>query len=192
MSQKRSTEGAHGGNRQSQRSNYEQELNAFSIEENPRQLRDVNTYDSQGDYFDKGGDANLSMGGNDSTEENLRKLTERAGPDDGPTDGINNFMSHSTQSYKSKPQETWEVTQSKLCYNQLPIRPGKVNESTVINRRSVLRDSTNLMADPKFDEKAIGVAENRKLAKTDLEDGDDVKSNMFNTKNYAPLPPIAG
>jgi hypothetical protein len=192
MSQKRSTEGAHGGNRQSQRSNNEQELNAFCIEENPRQLRDVNTYDSQGDYFGQGGDANLSMGGNDSTEENLRKLTERAGPDDGPTNEINNFMSHSTQSYKSKPQDTWSVNQSKLCYNQLPGRPGKVNESTVINRRCVLRDSTNLMTDPKFDEKVIGVAENHKLAKAGHEDGDDVKCNMFNTKNYAPLPSIAG
>jgi hypothetical protein len=101
-------------------------------------------------------------------------------------------MSHSTQSYKSKPQETWGVTQSKLCYNQLPGRHGKVNESTVINRRCVLRDSTNLMADPKFDEKAIGFAENRKLAKTDHKNGDDVKSNMFTTKNYAPLPLIAG
>jgi hypothetical protein len=48
------------------------------------------------------------------------------------------------------------------------------------------------MADPKFDEKAIGIAENRKLGKADHEDGDDNRSNMFNTKNYAPLPPIGG
>ena len=167
-------------------------MNPFSIEENPSQLRDVNVSDSQEDYFSQGGDANLSIGGNDCAEEDLHRLIEGTGPDDGPTNEINYFMSNLIQSHKSKPHETWPVTQSKLCKNQLPCRPGKVNESQVINGRRVLRDVTNSLDDPKFDEKAIGLAENHKLAKADHEDGDVCKSNVFSTKNYALLPPITG